>query len=170
MERGSRSCGSEQGLAVRWPVLGTSSQCSASPPHPLPALPLTCLVCLGKASFVVLTTIRWQAATLSGESKQYVFIEASRPRLDHGWVHVESLESFLWAPVPRRYLELTGFGSRHELYSSKSQGRFCSSPLMQAQASWAWPLKTASWEVHLQGVLLTPSDNWEQARSFPWVL
>jgi hypothetical protein len=96
-------------------------------------LPLTWLGCLGEASFVVLTTIRWQAATLSGESKQYVFMEASRPRLDHGWVRVESLESFPCAPMPRRYLELTAFGSRHELCSSKSQGRFCRQPFEAAE-------------------------------------
>lgn len=49
-------------------------------------LSLTWLGCLREASFVVLTNMRWQAATLSGESKQYVFVEASRPLLDHGWV------------------------------------------------------------------------------------
>lgn len=81
------------------------------------------LGCLGEASFVVVTTLRWQAVTLSRESKQYVFTEASQSGLDHGWVHVESMENFLWAPMPGHCLEPTGFGSRHELYSLKISRR-----------------------------------------------
>lgn len=97
-------------------------------------LPLTWLGRLGEASFVGLTTIRWQAATLSRESKQYVFMEASRPRLDHGWVRVESLESFHWAPVPRRYLELCldlGMNST----AQNLQAGFAGSPLMRLRAA-----------------------------------
>lgn len=113
MERDSWGRGSEHGLAGRWPVLGTSPQFSVSPRFG----------CLGEASFVVVTTLRWQAATLSGESKQYTFTEPSRPGLDCGWVRVDSLENFLWAPIARHCFELTGFGSRHEIYSSKISRR-----------------------------------------------
>lgn len=94
------------------------------PVHSAVSPPLAWLGCLGEASFVALITIRWQAGTFPENPNHMCLWRLLDVCLTVGGCLEESLESFLGALVPRHCLESTGFGSRHELYSSQISSRF----------------------------------------------